>query len=59
MTDYYFADDGELGGYQEITVALSSEEGELQFIYLDDQTESPYVPIKGGVPPVPEILLIL
>ena len=58
MTDYYFADDGELGGYQEITVALSSEEGELQLIYLDDQKEIAHVQIKGGVPPGEEICLI-
>ena len=58
MTDYYFADDSELGGYQEISVALPSEEDELPLIYVDDQKEIAFVAIEGGIPPGQEMSMI-
>ena len=58
MTDYYFSDESELGGYQQINVELPSDMGKLDLIYIDDQKEVAYVPIEGGIPPGQDMPLI-
>ena len=58
MTDFYFANQLDLGGYLEIKAELPSDEGSLNIIYEEEQNEIAYIPIKGGLPPGSSISII-
>lgn len=58
MTDYYFAEENKLGGYQEIKVQLPFEDQQIPLQYIDDQKEIAYIPLKGGLLPSQEISIV-
>lgn len=58
MSDFYFADEEDLGGYVEIKAKLPSEENALEIIYEEGQNEIAYIPIPGGLAPGMEMPII-
>ena len=58
MSDFYFADQDDFGGYVQIKAELPSDEGALEIIYEEGQNEIAYIPIEGGLAPGMEMPII-
>ena len=51
MTEFHFADENQLGGYENLKVNQSTNGKPLELIYEDEQNEIAYIPMDGGLAP--------
>lgn len=57
MTDFYFANENQLGGYQDIQTKLSNSEKTISLQYANAQNEIAYIDIPKGLAPEEDITI--